>query len=99
MKNKMRPVHPGEILDTEYLKPYRLTANKLAIQIKVPPARLYEIVGKRRGITANTALRLSIALNTTVEFWTNLQTTYDIRMEEISNGDKIASEVKCLFKQ
>lgn len=64
-RNGMRPVHPGEVLKEEFLEPLEMTANKLAEALHVTPARLYEIISGRRGVTANTAIRLSIALGTT----------------------------------
>lgn len=93
IRNGMRPVHPGEVLKEEFLEPLGLTANKLAEILHVTPARLYEVVSGRRGITANTAIRLSIAFGTTPEFWMNLQMAHDIRIQEIAVGDDIAEEV------
>jgi len=92
-RNGMRPVHPGEVLKEEFLEPMDMTANRLAEILHVTPARLYEIVSGRRGITANTALRLATAFGTTPEFWMNLQVAYDIRMQEIAVGNDIAEEV------
>lgn len=92
----MRPIHPGEILKEEFLEPLALTANRLAEVLHVTPARLYEIVSGRRGITANTAIRLGIAFDTTPEFWMNLQMAYDIRIQEIAVGSDIAEEVHIL---
>ena len=89
----MRPVHPGEILKEEFLVPLKITANQLAERINVTSARLYEIIAGRRGITANTAIRLSIALGTTVEFWMNLQMAHDIRKQEIELGETISKGV------
>lgn len=95
-RNGMRPVHPGEVLKEEFLEPLEMTANRLAEVLHVTPARLYEIVSGRRGITANTAIRLSIAFGTTPEFWMNLQMAYDIRIQEIAVGADISEEVHLL---
>lgn len=95
-RNGMRPVHPGEVLKEEFLEPLEMTANRLADLLHVTSARLYEIVSGRRGITADTAIRLSIAFGTTPEFWMNLQVAYDIRMQEITRGEDILKEVHLL---
>ncbi len=70
--------HPGEILLEEFLKPLSLSQNRLAMEIRVPCHRINEIVNGRRGITADTALRLSAFFGTTPEFWMNLQYSYDL---------------------
>jgi len=74
---KIPPVHPGEVLDEEFLKPLDVTQYRLAKEIHVPARRINEIVLKKRGITADTALRLSRYFGTTAEFWLNLQTGYE----------------------
>ena len=79
VKEKMlAPVHPGEILRYEFLEPLELSQNKLAIEIRVPARRINEIVLGKRGITADTALRLSIFFGTTAELWLNLQKHYEL---------------------
>ncbi len=81
----MAPVHPGEILKLDFLEPMGLSQNKLAIEIKVPARRINEIVLGKRGITADTALRLAIFFGTTPELWLNLQKQYEldcVRLEE-----------------
>ena len=93
LHNGMRPVHPGEILLEEFLVPMGISAGKLAEAIHVTPARVYEIVSGRRGVTANTAIRLSKALGTTPQLWMNLQMSYDTRMQEITAGTDIDKEV------
>ncbi len=85
-KNKMRPVHPGEVLSEEFLKPLGLSANKLAKAIGVPANRISEIVAGRRDVTAESALRLAQALGTTAEFWLNLQQAFDLRQAEKDIG-------------
>ena len=79
MTNRMRPIHPGEILKEEFLIPIEMTANQLAKHIKVPTDRITRILKHDRSITGDTALRLSRFFKTSPEFWMNLQTTYDLR--------------------
>ena len=78
MPKTLQPVHPGEILSEEILKPWNMSVNQLAKALAVDTARLNEIVRGRRGITADTALRLSRYLGTTAEFWLNLQLRYEL---------------------
>lgn len=91
MKNKMRPIHPGEILREEFLVPLAMSANRLAQVLAVPTNRITEIVGERRAITAETALRLSRAFDTTPEFWLNLQQAYELRSAEKELGPALKS--------
>lgn len=91
MKNKMRPIHPGEILREEFLAPLEMSANRLAQVLAVPANRITEIVGERRAITAETALRLSRAFDTTPEFWLNLQQAYELRSAEKVLGPALKS--------
>jgi antitoxin HigA-1 len=81
-KGKKRPVHPGEILKQEFLKPMAMSARKLARLIGVPPNRVSAIIAGRRGITAHTALLLGSALETTPQFWLTLQSAYDLQRAE-----------------
>ena len=74
------PVHPGEILREDLMKPLGLSQNRLALDLRVPVTRISEIVRGRRGITAETALRLSRYFGTTPEFWLNLQNRYELRV-------------------
>ncbi|HEU5280892.1 MAG TPA: HigA family addiction module antitoxin [Gammaproteobacteria bacterium] len=90
--NKMRPVHPGEILKDELLE-LKLSANKFAAKLHVPTNRITEILNGHRGITADTALRLSIFFNTSAEFWLKLQNSYDLKVIEKKMGKKIRAEV------
>ncbi|TAN06046.1 MAG: addiction module antidote protein, HigA family [Rhodanobacteraceae bacterium] len=92
-KNGMRPVHPGEILREDYLAELGMSANALANALKVPAPRINDIVRERRGISADTALRLARYFDTTPQFWLNLQTAYDLRIAEAAVGKKIAREV------
>ena len=80
--NKMRPIHPGEILREEFLIPAGMTANALARSLRVNAPRIKDIVRERRGITPDTALRLVVCLQTSLEFWLNLQTAYDLKVTD-----------------
>lgn len=80
----MPPVHPGEILREDFMKPLGLTANKLALELHVPATRIGEIVHERRGITAETALRLARYFQTNAEFWLNLQNFYELELSKRS---------------
>ena len=71
-------IHPGEILREEFMVPMGISQNKLAIELRIPVTRVGEIVNERRGITADTAVRLGIFFGTGPEFWTNLQYNYDL---------------------
>ncbi|TLY70194.1 MAG: HigA family addiction module antidote protein [Gammaproteobacteria bacterium] len=83
-KNGMRPVHPGEVLRAEYLEPLGLSANALAKALHLSPSRVNDIVLERRGITADTAVRLARYFNSSAQFWLNLQSAYDLREAELS---------------
>ena len=87
----MSPVHPGEILREDFMKPLRLTVNKLALELHVPATRIGEIVHERRRITADTALRLARYFNTNAEFWLNLQNFYDL---EVTRRSGAVSEIE-----
>jgi addiction module HigA family antidote len=79
----MRPIHPGEILNEEFLIPMNMSASAFAQAIEVPANRISAIVACDRAITADTALRLARALGTTAEFWLNLQKSYELRVAEM----------------
>jgi addiction module HigA family antidote len=81
--NRMRPIHPGEILNEEFLKPLEMSCSALAERLGVPPNRISSIVAGERAITADTALRLAAAFGTTPLFWLNLQKSYELRVEEL----------------
>ena len=91
--NKMRPIHPGEILREEFLIPAGMTANALARALRVNAPRINDIVRERRGITPDTALRLATFLQTSPEFWLNLQTAYDLKVAEAAEGKTIRAEI------
>jgi len=94
IKNGMRPIHPGEILREEYMVPLGLSATALAHALGVTPARINDIVRERRGITADTALRLARYFSTDAQSWINLQTAYDLRVAELAAGETIDRVVK-----
>src|ERR1700689_1804546 len=78
--NKLAPIHPGEILREEFMKPHGLSQNALARALSVPPRRINEIVLEKRGLSVDTALRLARYFGTTAELWTGLQSDYDLRV-------------------
>jgi addiction module HigA family antidote len=88
------PVHPGEILDEEFLKPLEMTAYQLAKAIGVMPPRIYEIVRRERAVSADTALRLGRYFGTGPEFWLNLQSHYDLEVARDQVGESIEREIK-----
>ncbi|NMR30495.1 HigA family addiction module antitoxin [Crystallibacter degradans] len=83
------PIHPGEILLEEFLKPLGISQYRLATAISVPPRRINEIVHGKRGISPDTALRLARALRTSDRFWMNLQTRYDLSVEAIKHEQEL----------
>jgi addiction module HigA family antidote len=92
-KNGMRPVHPGEILREEYLIPLGLSANALSRELNVPAPRINDIVRERRGVSADTAMRLARHFGGDARSWLNLQVAYDLRVAEIANAKRIEKEV------
>jgi addiction module HigA family antidote len=86
---KIPPVHPGEVLLEEFLKPWGLSQNRLAQHMSITTARLNEIVRGKRGVTGDTALRLARATNTTPEFWLNLQALYNLETARDALGSRI----------
>ena len=90
---KLAPIHPGEILREEFMEPLGLSQNALARALNVPPRRINEIVMEKRGITADTALRLARCLRTTAEFWTGLQSDYELRLARYEAQSQIEREV------
>ena len=85
------PIHPGEILMKDFIEGFGITQNRLAVSIGVPPRRINEIVHGKRGITADTALRLAQYFGTSAEFWINLQGTYELELAEDLVGEQIAA--------
>lgn len=90
MSKKLPPIHPGEQLREEFMIPLGLSSNALARALNVTPARINEIVRERRGISADTALRLARYFGTSCEFWLNLQARYDVQCAEDAAGRSIA---------
>ena len=91
---KMAPLHPGEILLEEFLKPMNLSQNKLALDIRVPARRINEIVHGKRRITADTALRLAKYFKMSPQFWLGLQMDYDIDVAGDQLADRLDQEVR-----
>ncbi len=92
------PMHPGRVLELEFLEPLGMTPYKLAKEIGVDPPRAYEIVRGRRAISADTALRLGRYFGISAEFWLNLQGHYDLEVEEERSGERIEREVQPLAR-
>lgn len=93
-KRVYEPVHPGEILEEEFLKPMEISQYRVAIDTGVPPRRINEIVHGKRRISADTALRLSLYFGTSAEFWMNLQSKYDLEMERDRSEAEIKKQVR-----
>jgi addiction module HigA family antidote len=93
-KKKREPIHPGEILNEEFLKPMDIRQYRLAVDIGVPPRRINEIVHGKRGISANTALRLALYFGTSAEFWMNLQSRFDLEVERDKSEKELAKQVR-----
>jgi len=94
MSNKLSPVHPGEVLLEEFIKPMELSQNRLAIDIGVDTRRINEIVLGKRAITADTALRLSRFFGNSPQFWMGLQSQYDLDMAQDQLGKRLDREVR-----
>jgi len=92
-KNGMRPVHPGEILREDFLIPLGMSANALSKALNVPAPRINDIVRERRGVTADTAMRLARYFGGDARSWMNLQSAYDLRNAEIENAKRIEKEI------
>jgi addiction module HigA family antidote len=93
-KKKLDPIHPGEILHEEFLKPMGLSQYRLAKDISVSPRRINEIIHGNRRISADTALRLSFFFRMSERFWINLQARYDIEHEKDKLGSRLKKEVR-----
>lgn len=91
--NGMRPIHPGEILREDYLKPLGMSAHALAVALRVPPSRINDIVLERRGVTVDTAMRLVRYFGGDVKSWLNLQMAYDIKIAEATKKSEIEREI------
>ena len=95
---KLDPIHPGEILLEEFLKPLGLSQYRLAKGISVPPRRINEIVHGKRAVTADTALRLARFFGTSDRFWLNLQTRFDLEVQKDRLGESLESQVEVLAR-
>ena len=96
MAKKLDPIHPGEVLPADFLEPLDVSQYRLAHSISVPPRRINEIVHGKRGVTADTALRLARFFGTSAQFWLNLQARYDLESERDRLGTRLKSEVEVL---
>ena len=95
-KNGMRPVHPGEVLREDFLKPLGMSANALATALKVPASRVNDIVLERRGVSVDTAMRLTRYFGGDVQTWMNLQIAYEIKSAEKLLSKRVLAEVQPL---
>jgi addiction module HigA family antidote len=93
LKNIMRPVHPGEVLLEDYIKPMGISVHALSLALKVPYSRLREIVDGRRGVSADTALRLERYFGSDAQGWLNLQAAYDLRIAQKTSAGAISREI------
>lgn len=93
MPKKLAPIHPGEVLAEDFMAPRGLTANRLALELRVPANRLSEIVRGRRSISAETALRLARYFDTSPDLWLGLQVDFDLRTAQAEVGNRIEREV------
>ncbi len=92
-RNGIRPVHPGEVLREDFLVPLNMSANALAKALNVPAPRINDIVRERRGVSADTAMRLARYFGGDARSWLNLQAAYDLRVAEIENSRRIEREI------
>jgi antitoxin HigA-1 len=93
---RLPPIHPGEILREDFMKPLRITMNRLALDLRVPVTRIAEIVHERRGITPDTALGLGRYFNTSARFWMNAQSSYDLEVAQDELQRTIERDVRPL---
>jgi len=93
VRNGMRPIHPGEILREEFIEALAMSANALAIALRVPAPRVNDIVRERRAISPDTALRLARYFGTTPQFWMNLQASYDLKVASRASGRQIRRDI------
>ena len=92
-KDQLPPIHPGEILREEFLSPLGMSSHELALALRVPATRMNDIVNEKRGITADTAMRLSRYFGTTSKFWMNLRASWELDVAEDEQGQAIRREV------
>ena len=98
MEERLPPVHPGEVLLEDFMKPLSLSQYRVAKDIGVPPLRISQIVNGKRSVTADTAMRLARYFGTSPDVWLRLQARYDLEVAQIEFGDRIKREVKVLDK-
>ena len=98
-KSKLQPVHPGEVLLEEFLKPLGMSQSRLALDISVHPRRINEIVLGKRSVTADTALRLARYFGNSPQFWLGLQMEYDLDVTEEESGSRLDREVRSFIAQ
>ncbi len=91
--NKIRPIHPGEVLREEYLVPLSMSVESLSEALHLPPSLLANVVQEQQGVSPDTALRLARYFGTTAQFWLNLQSSYDLKIAEQSIGRRIEQEI------
>ena len=96
MPKKLKPVHPGEILREEFMVPLGLSMNRMAMDLRVPVTRIADIVKRKRGITADTALRFARYFKNSAAFWMNLQTRYDLEVAQDEIAAKVERDVRPL---
>lgn len=92
--SRLPPVHPGEVLREDLMKPLALSINRLARDLRVPVTRMSEIVNRRRSVTADTALRLARYFGMTAQFWMNLQAAYDLDVATRASAERIARDIQ-----
>jgi antitoxin HigA-1 len=97
--DKLMPVHPGEVLLEEFLKPMNLSQNQMALALRVPARRINEIVHGKRRVTADTALRLALYFDMSPRFWLGLQMDYDLDVANDAIGDRLHQEVAVLVNE
>jgi len=90
----LKPIHPGEVLVEEFLKPLALSQNRLALALGVPARRINEIALRKRGVSADTALRLARYFGNSPHFWLGLQMEFDLDVAQIQNGSRITREIR-----
>lgn len=90
---RLKPIHPGEILKEEFMSPMEISINRLARDLMVPPNRISEIVNGKRGITADTSLRLARYFKTSPELWMSMQTEYDLRVADRNVGAEVKKRI------
>ncbi len=96
MAERIRNIHPGEVLLEEFLKPLGISQNKLARELNVPPRRVNEIILRKRAVTPDTALRLARFFGTSERFWLGLQVDYDLEEAQLALGESIQKDVRPL---